>query len=168
MIAFEATRPSLFYQPYIFLLIFAFFAYAIFLLANCVIDIIKTYKTEKRIKIKDYILPLIFSGGLLLAFTYTGIMYFSTNVAYIEIYEKYKSGEYEIVEGTVENSIIFRGVKVSRGTCVKNSIIMQDCEIGENVVINCSVLDKNVVVRDCRVLSGHETKPYFAEKGIMI
>ena len=73
-----------------------------------------------------------------------------------------------VIEGTVENSIIFRGVKVSRGTCVKNSIIMQDCEIGENVVINCSVLDKNVVVRDCRVLSGHETKPYFAEKGIMI
>ena len=45
---------------------------------------------------------------------------------------------------------------------------MQDCEIGENVVLNCAVLDKNVVVRDSRVLSGHETKPYFAEKGIMI
>lgn len=103
MIAFEATRPSLFYQPHFFLLILAFFAYAIFLFANCVIDIIKTYKTEKRIKIKDYILPLIFSGGLLLAFTYTGIMYFSENIALIEIYEKYKSGEYEIVEGTVEN-----------------------------------------------------------------
>lgn len=73
-----------------------------------------------------------------------------------------------VIEGTVENSIIFRGVKISRGTCVKNSIVMQDCEIGENVVLNCAVLDKNVVVRDCRVLSGHETKPFFAEKDIMI
>ncbi len=73
-----------------------------------------------------------------------------------------------IIEGTVENSIIFRGVKISRGSVIKNSIVMQDCQISENVLLNCCVLDKNVVVRDGRVLSGHETKPFFAEKGIMI
>lgn len=72
------------------------------------------------------------------------------------------------IEGTVENSIIFRGVKISRGAVVRNSIVMQDCQIGENVMLNCTVLDKNVVVRDGRVLSGHETKPFFAEKALMI
>lgn len=42
-----------------------------------------------------------------------------------------------IVEGTVENSILFRGVKVGRGTVVRNSIVMQDTVIGENVRMNC-------------------------------
>ena len=30
------------------------------------------------------------------------------------------------IEGTVINSVLFRGVKVGKGTVVKNSILMQD------------------------------------------
>ena len=73
-----------------------------------------------------------------------------------------------IVEGEVENSILFRGVKVGKGTVVKNSIIMQDTVIGENVNLNCVITDKNVVIRDRRVLSGCEEQPYFLAKGTMI
>ena len=73
-----------------------------------------------------------------------------------------------IIEGTVENSIIFRGVTVGKGTVVKNSILMQDTFTGSNVTLNCVITDKNVVVRDGRMLSGHETMPFFIPKGSMV
>ncbi len=68
------------------------------------------------------------------------------------------------IEGTVENSILFRGVKVSRGATVKNSIIMQDTYIGEGSFINCVVSDKNAFVKDGRLLSGTEEQPYYISK----
>lgn len=73
-----------------------------------------------------------------------------------------------IIEGTVENSIIFRGVNVARGTVIKNSIVMQDSIIGKDVVLNCVIADKNTVIRDGRKLSGHETLPFFIDKGVII
>lgn len=73
-----------------------------------------------------------------------------------------------IIEGTVENSILFRGVKVGRGSTVKNSILFQDTFVGENVSLGYTVSDKNVVVRDGVVLSGHSTLPLYIEKGRMI
>lgn len=68
------------------------------------------------------------------------------------------------IEGEVYNSIIFRGVKIGRGTVVKNSILMQDTLVGENALINCIITDKNVVVKDRRVLSGCATHPFFVHK----
>lgn len=73
-----------------------------------------------------------------------------------------------LVEGTVENSILFRGVKVAKGAVIKNSIIMQDNIIGENAQVNCIITDKNVVIRDRRNLSGCETHPFFIPKGSMV
>jgi glucose-1-phosphate adenylyltransferase len=72
------------------------------------------------------------------------------------------------IEGEVENSIIFRGVKVARGTVVKNSIIMQKTILGENVTLNCVITDKNVVIRDRRTLSGSENLPFYIGKGTMV
>lgn len=72
------------------------------------------------------------------------------------------------IEGTVENSILFRGVKIGKGAVVKNSILFQDTVIGQNCTINCVITDKNVVIRDGRTLSGHETLPFFIEKNRMI
>lgn len=69
-----------------------------------------------------------------------------------------------VIEGTVENSIIFRGVKIGKNTHVKNCILMQDTFTGSNVYLNCVVTDKNAVIRDGRVLSGHETLPFFIGK----
>ena len=73
-----------------------------------------------------------------------------------------------IIEGTVENSIIFRGVTVARGAVVKNSIVMQDSIISKDVFLNCVIADKNTVIRDGRKLSGHETLPFFIDKGVII
>ena len=72
------------------------------------------------------------------------------------------------IEGTVENSIIFRGVHVSRGAVVKNSILLQDTYVGADTSLNCVITDKNVVIRDGRNLSGHESMPFFLSKGSMI
>lgn len=72
------------------------------------------------------------------------------------------------IYGEVENSIIFRGVKVGRGAVIKNSIIMQDAVLGENCSINCIIADKNVSVKDRRVLSGSENHPFYIGKGIMV
>ena len=72
------------------------------------------------------------------------------------------------IEGTVENSIIFRGVHVGKGTVVKNSILLQDTYVGTNVSLNCVITDKNVVIKDGRNLSGYETMPFFIGKGVMV
>ena len=70
--------------------------------------------------------------------------------------------------GEVENSIIFRGTKIGKGTVVKNSILFQDTFTGENVKLNCVIADKNVVIRDNKNLSGDETLPFYLAKGKMI
>lgn len=73
-----------------------------------------------------------------------------------------------VIEGEVESSILFRGVKVARGAVVKNCIVMQDTVLGENVTLNSIITDKNVVIRDRRVLSGSENYPFYIPKGSMI
>ena len=73
-----------------------------------------------------------------------------------------------VIDGTVENSIIFRGVKVGKGAVIKNSIILQDTYIGSDVSLNCVITDKNVVINDGRVLSGHQTMPFFIGKGVRV
>lgn len=72
-----------------------------------------------------------------------------------------------IIEGEVENSILFRNVKVARGTKVKNCIIMQNTVLGENCSLNCIITDKNVTITDRKVLSGSENHPFYIGKGIM-
>ena len=73
-----------------------------------------------------------------------------------------------VIEGTVENSILFRGVHVGKGTTVKNCILLQDTYVGSNANLNCVISDKNVVIKDDRMLSGHQTMPFFIGKGVMV
>ena len=73
-----------------------------------------------------------------------------------------------VIEGTVENSILFRGVRVGRGAVVRNSILLQDTYVAEGANLHCVITDKNVVIREGRVLSGHETMPFFIGKGITV
>lgn len=73
-----------------------------------------------------------------------------------------------VIEGRVENSILFRGVKVKKGAVVKNSIIMQAAEIGEDASLNCVILDKGVIVGSGLTLSGHEKYPVVLRKGTKV
>ena len=73
-----------------------------------------------------------------------------------------------IIKGTVENSILFRGAYVAEGAVVKNSIIMQDSYISQNAKVNCAILDKNVVIKPAREISGAETYPIYVGKNITV
>ncbi len=70
-----------------------------------------------------------------------------------------------IIEGNVENSVLFRGVRIGKGSTVKNSILFQDTQTGENVSLNCVITDKNVRICDGVTLTGHQIIPLYIEKG---
>ena len=66
-----------------------------------------------------------------------------------------------VIEGSIENCILFRGVKVGKGAVVKNSIIMQDTTIMDNAVIDYVITDKEVTVSEGKELRGNESFPIF-------
>ncbi|MBR3144818.1 MAG: glucose-1-phosphate adenylyltransferase subunit GlgD [Clostridia bacterium] len=69
-----------------------------------------------------------------------------------------------VIEGTVKNSILFRGVKVEKGAVVENSILMQGVTVGKNAKISYVVSDKNVEFEDNKNVIGTEDKVIFTEK----
>lgn len=69
-----------------------------------------------------------------------------------------------IIEGTVEDSILFRGVKVGKGAVIKNSIIMQKSEIGPGVVLENVICDKLVKISSDHKLFGRPGKPLVLAK----
>ena len=73
-----------------------------------------------------------------------------------------------VIEGTVENSIIFRGVHVGKGAVVKNCILFQDTYVCQNAELNCVITDKNVMIKDKRKLSGHQTMPFYIGKNMSV
>ena len=73
-----------------------------------------------------------------------------------------------VIEGVVENSIIFRGVRVGKGAVVKNSILFQDTYVCPGVSLNCVITDKNVMIKDGRTLSGHESMPFYIGKNMSV
>ncbi len=73
-----------------------------------------------------------------------------------------------VINGQVENCVLFRGVKIAEGVVVKNSVIMQDAEIQERVVLENVILDKEVIVRKGKHLVGQECYPVVIRKGTVI
>ena len=69
-----------------------------------------------------------------------------------------------IIEGEVENSILFRGVKVGRGAKVKNCVLMQDTVVEENSSVEYVVTDKNVHITADKKLIGTDSFPVFVAK----
>ena len=72
------------------------------------------------------------------------------------------------IEGTVENSIVFRGVSVKKGAVIKNSILMQGVSIGDNCLMDHVILDKGVTIREGRTLTGYDGFPIILKKGTTI
>ncbi|MGG3739411.1 sugar phosphate nucleotidyltransferase [Aeribacillus pallidus] len=70
-----------------------------------------------------------------------------------------------VIEGHVENSIIFRAVHIGKGTVIKNSIIMQKGMIGENCELDAVILDKDVKIESGERLRGHKDQPIVIRKG---
>ena len=66
-----------------------------------------------------------------------------------------------VIEGDVENCILFRGVKIGKGAVVKNSIIMQDSIIMGNVELDYVITDKEVTISSGKEVKGSDTFPIF-------
>ena len=73
-----------------------------------------------------------------------------------------------VIEGKVENCILFRGVRVRKGAVVTNSILMQGTDIEENVQLDNVILDKGVVVRRDRRLLGTPNFPVVIRKNAVV
>ena len=73
-----------------------------------------------------------------------------------------------IIEGEVENSVLFRGVHVCKGAVVRDSILMQACYVGENSTLSNVVMDKGVLILNGRNISGYKTYPVIIRKGTTV
>jgi len=73
-----------------------------------------------------------------------------------------------IIEGAVENSVLFRGVTVGKGVVIRNSIVMQGSQIGENSQLDYAILDKNVVMTKGRHLKGEPSWPIVIGKDAVV
>lgn len=69
------------------------------------------------------------------------------------------------IEGTVINSIIFRGVKIGKNAIVRDSVLFHGTFVEENATLSCIVTDKNVHVSRSVKLSGNENMPFYVQKG---
>ena len=69
-----------------------------------------------------------------------------------------------IIEGEVENSILFRGVRVEKGARVSNCILMQSTVVKENAILRHVIADKNVTIEQGRMLVGQASYPIAVEK----
>ena len=72
------------------------------------------------------------------------------------------------IEGTVENSILFRGVRVAPDAHVKNCIIMQDGQVHSGAYIENCILDKQSVIKRNAKLIGPDAYPIVIAKNVMI
>jgi glucose-1-phosphate adenylyltransferase len=69
-----------------------------------------------------------------------------------------------IIEGEVENSILFRGVKIGMGARVKNCVLMQDTVIEAGASVEYAVTDKNVTITKGKDIKGTDTFPVYVAK----
>ncbi len=69
-----------------------------------------------------------------------------------------------VIEGEVENSVIFRGVRVGKGAKVKNCILMQDTVVEAGANVEYLITDKNVTISAGKEMKGTDTFPVYIEK----
>lgn len=69
-----------------------------------------------------------------------------------------------IIEGEVENSIVFRGAKIGKGAIIRNSIIFQDSVIEEGAILNFVITDKGTQIGHDVRLFGNRNHPYVTGK----
>lgn len=72
------------------------------------------------------------------------------------------------INGFVENSVVFREVRVSEGAEVRDCIVMQGCKIEKGASIRYTILDKNVTVKAGTKLLGSPEHPLIIRKGVTV
>lgn len=69
-----------------------------------------------------------------------------------------------VIEGEVENCILFRGVHIRKGAVVKNCILMQDTVVEEGARAEYVITDKNVTITGRQEIRGTENYPVYVAK----
>ncbi len=69
-----------------------------------------------------------------------------------------------VIEGDIENSILFRGVRIGKGAKVKNCVLMQDTVVGEGADVEYVITDKKVTVTAGKELKGTDSFPVYIAK----
>ena len=72
------------------------------------------------------------------------------------------------IEGKVENSVLFRGVRIAPDAHVKNCIIMQDGQVHSGAYIENCILDKQSVIKRNAKLIGPDAYPIVIGKNVVI
>ena len=70
-----------------------------------------------------------------------------------------------VIEGDVENSILFRGVHIGKGAKVKNCVLMQDTIVEANASVEYVITDKDVTITEGKSLTGNDSFQVFVAKG---
>jgi glucose-1-phosphate adenylyltransferase len=73
-----------------------------------------------------------------------------------------------VIDGEVENCVLFRGVTVGKGAKLKNCVIMQDGYIEEDVELENVIFDKAVTIRSHSRLVGPGQYPIVIGKNITL
>ncbi len=70
-----------------------------------------------------------------------------------------------VIEGTVINSVVFRGVHIGKNSVIKDSVLFHGTFVEDNASLSYIVTDKNVHVTSCVKLCGNENIPFYVKKG---
>ena len=73
-----------------------------------------------------------------------------------------------IIEGEIENCIVFSGCRIGAGTKLKNSIVMRGVAIGEGAELSYIISDKYARFSDNTRLNGNAKLPMVVPKGAVI
>jgi glucose-1-phosphate adenylyltransferase len=72
------------------------------------------------------------------------------------------------ISGQVENSVVFRSVKIGAGSLVKNCVLMSNTYVGANVCIENVICDKAVEITSGRSLRSDPAYPLVIKKGMVV
>ena len=73
-----------------------------------------------------------------------------------------------MLDGKVEESVLFRQVTIGEGAEVEDCIIMNDSVVGEGAKLKFVILDKDVTVRPGAKLYGTAKNPIIVKRGEIV
>lgn len=73
-----------------------------------------------------------------------------------------------IIEGELDNCIVFPGVRIAEGAVIRNSVIMNGCVIKAGARLTCVIADKDCTVSENIELKGNAKLPVVMPKGSKI
>ena len=72
-----------------------------------------------------------------------------------------------IIDGTVKNSVLFKGVKVEKGAVVENCLLMEGTIVGENSVLKNIITDRFVQINENKTLVEETPCRYIEQKTVI-